>query len=567
MEDTTMKSNMVFFWGDAEQSVNMAMEELAEKRIVERIWQKDYTVWKEHPQEISNRLDWLSITEEMKPQLKDLKEFVRSLCQEGFQQAILLGMGGSSLAPELFSRVFPPQEAALQLWVLDTTDPEVISRYTDYARQKKTIYIVSTKSGNTLETLMLFRHFFALVSEESNQNPGQHFVAITDPGSPLVKLAEEHHFRRVFLNNPNIGGRYSAFSFFGLVPAALAGVNLERLLTSVEEGRQGCSPELPVRENYGALLGTMMGVLARKGRDKLTLFFSPLLLKSLGDWIEQLVAESTGKEGKGILPVIEGSPQDWNAYGTDRCFVWIGLERDHTMEVFAQQTRQKNYPFLSVTLPDVYALGEQMFLWEFATALAGYFLHINPFDQPNVEETKVLTKKRIESLKILPDEEALPVSETIHMLPVSKVSTPREALQDFFSFLPPDGYVALQAFLPYDKTIETEMKEIALLLGRKLHRAVTVGFGPRFLHSTGQLHKGDAGKGVFMQFLSESTLSLPIPGERLDFGSLKKAQALGDREALRNRGRRVLTFIIADGLPENLTRIREFLVGNLSPLK
>lgn len=560
-----MKSKISVFYGTAEEDIKIALETLAKENIIERIWQKDHTVWKKDPQEISNRLDWLTIVEEIEPQTGELQQFAFELYQKGFRQAILLGMGGSSLAPELFAQVLPRSENALEFLVLDTTDAETISRYTQLAHQKKTLYIVSTKSGNTLETLMLFRHFFALVQKKNDGEAGQHFVAITDPGSPLVDLAREYRFRKIFLNNPNIGGRYSAFSLFGLVPASLAGINVTHLLKSAKEGMQKCSPDLPLWENYGALLGSMMGVLARKGQDKPTFLFSPRRWKSFGDWIEQLIAESTGKEGKGILPVIEPSPQHINRYGKDRWFAIISEGNDTSVEQLLQAMRQENHPFCHVELIDPYALGEQMFLWEFATAVAGYFLEINPFDQPNVEETKVLTKKRIQNPQALSGKDLLPVGETVTVIPDHHTSSPQEAFTHLFSHLSQDGYIALQAFLPYRKDVEEELWEIASLLRDKTHRAVTVGFGPRFLHSTGQLHKGDAGKGVFIQFLNEDAPSLPVPGENFDFDFLKRAQAFGDREALQNRGRVVITCLVREPLAESLTAIQRILENSPLP--
>lgn len=297
----------------------------------------------------------------------------------------------------------------------------------------------------------------------------------------------------------------------------------------------------------------------------MTLFFSPQILKSFGDWIEQLVAESTGKEGKGILPVIESSPQEWEVYGNDRWFVMVRFPEDTVLEDFFQQAREKGYPALIVTLPDGYALGEQMFLWEFATALAGHFLEINPFDQPNVEETKILTRKRIEKGDMSFGEKTLLVSDTLEILPATEASSPQEALSTFFSLLPPHGYIAIQAFLPYGEDNQTAIEELALLLSQKTRCAVTTGFGPRFLHSTGQLHKGDAGNGIFLQLLSESSLRLPIPGEQFDFGLLKKAQALGDREALENRGRPVLTLVMRGGVPKNLLTIRNLFKTIIFP--
>ncbi|MGQ9748126.1 MAG: hypothetical protein ACUVQZ_10305 [Candidatus Caldatribacteriaceae bacterium] len=557
-----MKSYFNFFFSGMEEKVQMALEKLSRENIIERMWRKDYTVWSKNPQEIENRLDWLSIIEEVKPQIVEWQEFSAVLSQEGFQQVMLLGMGGSSLAPELFSRVFLPQDDVPNFFVLDTTDAETISWYTDKAREKKTLYIVSTKSGNTLETLTLFRYFFSFLQQDQGiKNPGEYFVAITDPGSPLEKLAREHYFRRVFLNNPNIGGRYSAFSLFGLVPAVLAGVDVRRILQSGEEGMRECSPNLPLFENVGVLLGAMVGILAQQGRDKLTLFFSSPKLLSLGDWIEQLVAESTGKDGKGVLPVIEPFPREISEYGEDRWFVLFDLHGSSLLEQFSQKARQRGFPLLHVRFSDLYSLGEQMFLWEFATALAGYFLQINPFDQPNVEETKILTKKRIAELITSFQENVLSFGEHIKVLPSSSTFSLQEELKHFFSKCSPGSYIVLQAFLPYRQDITEELWKIASLLGHRTRCAVTVGYGPRFLHSTGQLHKGDAGKGLFIQFLSRSLQRISIPGENFDFDFLKEAQALGDREALQNRGRQVVTFFIADHVLESLVAIRELFAS------
>jgi len=555
-----VKSDFTFFFGKYEKEIRSSLQELVEKRVIERIWAKDYTVWKNHPEEISNRLDWLSTIGEMKPRLPELAHFGEEIRGDGFEQVILLGMGGSSLAPEFFAKILDKKDG-LPLFIVDTTDPRTIRHYTEEAQRKRTLYVVSTKSGGTLETLVLFRHFFSLLEKEIGPDKaGEHFIAITDPQSSLVDLAQRHRFRKVFLNNPHIGGRYSAFSLFGLVPAALAGVDLHRLLESAAQGMARCAPGLPVEENRGALLGAMMGTLAAQERDKLTMFFHPPHLKSFGDWVEQLVAESTGKDGRGILPVLEVSPERWETYGPDRWFVFLEGEDHSSLRAFRERISQEGIPFYFRTLSNTYDLGEEMFIWELATAVSGFFLRINPFDQPNVETTKVLTKKRIETYREKGEEtldlpEQVFREETIEWFTTPSLGASlKDAFFQFLSSLPANGYLAVQAFLPYSEQVDRELSHFISWLRRKTHCAVTLGYGPRFLHSTGQLHKGDAGRGIFFQLVSENGNDLLIPGEDMTFALLKKAQALGDREALLKRGRRVFTILLKDDPEKTLSQ-------------
>jgi hypothetical protein len=362
---------------------------------------------------------------------------------------------------------------------------------------------------------------------------GQHFMAITDPGSRLAQVATDHHFRAIFLNDPNIGGRYSALSFFGLAPAALVGLNLEMLLERAEIMARMCGQQV---DNPGALLGAALGKLALAGRDKVTLVISPAVA-TLGDWIEQLIAESTGKEGKGILPVVGeplGQPED---YGEDRFFVHLRLRGEDSHGGAIQALVEAGHPCVEILLDDLYDVGGQFFLWEFATAVAGHLLEINPFDQPNVEAAKVLARRMVSEYQehgVLPVSEAAPLSGQV--------------LEDFLAHAQAGAYIALQVYVQPTPDLDDALLALRTALRRRTRLATSVGYGPRFLHSTGQLHKGDGGRGLFIQITHDPAEDAPIPDEAgsqvavLNFGILELAQALGDRQALRDAGRQVLHF-------------------------
>ena len=427
-------------------------------------------------------------------------------------------MGGSSLAPEVFRFTFDVKDGYLDLAVLDSTDPGAVLAFAEKLDPAKTLFIVSTKSGGAVETLSLFKYFYNWVSDslEADQ-AGEHFMAITDPGSSLEQTAKKLNFRKTFLNDPNIGGRFSVLSYFGLVPAALIGMDLKLLLERASKMAANCSDS---ENNSGAWFGAIMGQLAQTGRDKLTLIVSPQIAH-FGLWAEQLVAESTGKEGKGIVPVDGeegGSPAD---YAQDRFFVYMKLVGDSTYDSRVRDLKDAGYPVVQLHLQDLYDLGAELFRWEFATAVASYLLKINPFDQPNVESAKVLTKQMVSEYSEkgkLPELKPTLTTDGIDIYTDTHISDLEEALSIFFAFAStgsgentPRSYVAIQAYVQPTAVTEQALKSIQSKIRDVFRLATTVGFGPRFLHSTGQLHKGDAGNGLFIQLTADSAKDANIP--------------------------------------------------------
>jgi transaldolase/glucose-6-phosphate isomerase len=536
-----MESRLV----EHQEAVDAALEEMATEEIIERIWKHDHTVWKPDPDEITNRLGWLHIAGVMEEQLPRLEQLVEDVRDDGYTDVLLMGMGGSSLAPEVFSTIFDDEDG-LELAVLDSTDPGAVLTYAEQLDLSRTLFIVASKSGTTTETLSFFKFFYRRAVEALGaERAGEHFVAVTDPGSHLVDLGEQHRFRAVFRNDPHIGGRYSALSFFGLVPAALVGVDVGRLLDHALAMTAGCESCVIAGENRGAQLGAILGELAQAGRDKVTFVISDPIA-SFGDWVEQLMAESTGKSGTGILPVV-GEPLGPPAvYGDDRLFVQLRMEGDDAHDAALTALEEAGHPVVRLNLRDRYDLGEQIFLWELAIAVAGYRLGIQPFDQPNVEAAKVQARRMVERYTEtgeLPSGESAPVTA--------------EALHDFLAEHPAGGspsphadrsYIALQAYVQPTPKTTAALQALRVRLRDRYRIATTVGYGPRFLHSTGQLHKGDAGNGLFIQFTSDHPRDADIPDEpggeesSITFGVLKMAQALGDRQALEDAGRRVIRF-------------------------
>jgi len=538
--------------GAYQATVDAALAELRDDRVMDRIWSHDHTLWRSNPTEISNRLGWLHIAEAMVEQLPRLESLAEDVRNDGYTSALLLGMGGSSLAPEVFRNTFGVRDGYLDLAVLDSTDPCAILAHAENLDLPRTLFIVSTKSGGTVETLSLLKFSYnRMVQAVGAEQAGAHFVAITDPGSKLAEIANEYDFRTTFLNDPNIGGRYSALSYFGLVPAALVGVDLRTLLDRALTMVRNCeSSNCSVAgDNNGGRLGTVMGELAKAGRDKLT-FVTSTALTSFGDWLEQLIAESTGKEGKGILPVVGeplGPPQ---VYGGDRLFVYLGLEGDDTHSAAIQALENAGHPVVRLELKDLYDLGGQFFLWEMATAVSGYRLGINPFDQPNVEAAKARAREMVTEYKekgVLPDS--------------ASAAPTADAFAGFLEQAQPGDYIALQAWVQPAAKVDEALAELRVRLRARYHLATTAGYGPRFLHSTGQLHKGDAGNGLFIQFTADDPRDVPIPdvagayGSSISFGVLKMAQALGDRQALLDAGRRVIRLRLGDDVAGGLRRL------------
>ena len=553
--------------GEYAPAVEGALKELRDERVVERMWEGDHTAWGPEPEEIADRLGWLRSPQETEEALPEIQGLAAALRDEGIEHILLLGMGGSSLAPETFGLSLDAREGYPDLAVLDSTDPEAVLRHADGLDLSRTLFVVSTKSGGTVETFSFFKYFYNRVVEVvGEESAGSHFVVITDPGSGLQDTAEEYDFRATFLNNPNIGGRYSALSYFGTVPAALIGVSLSKLLNSAKAAALECGPDVDVEENPGAWLGVVMGELARNhGRDKLTLLVSPSLAP-FGPWVEQLVAESTGKDGMGILPVAgepEGAP---DAYGDDRLFVSMKLRGEEGSDGLVDELRGLGHPVIEVELEDAYDLGGEMFRWEVATAVAGWRLGINPFDQPNVESAKVQARNMVAEYQEkgeLPEPEPTVEEDGISVYSSSGAASVDEALEGFFAQAQPGDYVTLQAYLPPSDETTGILQRMRVRLMHRLVVATTSGYGPRFLHSTGQLHKGDGGNGLFVQITADHERDADIPDEAgapessLSFGVLIGAQALGDRQALLDAGRRVIRLHLSRDVSGGLDRLAD----------
>jgi glucose-6-phosphate isomerase len=524
--------------------------------VAKRIWQKDATLWKSDPESIkiiNNSLGWLTVADEMIGVADDLVEFAESIRKRGFQHVMVCGMGGSSLCPEVLAQTFGRQPGFPELLVLDSTDPDVIAAFQERIDVERCLFIIASKSGSTTEPNVFYKFWYEEV-RKLKENPGDNFIAITDPGSPLVDTATELKFQRTFLNQPDIGGRYSALSYFGMVPAALMGLDVRRLLTTAKNAG-GFS-------DGAVALGISLGDNAMAGRDKLTLVLEPPL-EALGLWIEQLIAESTGKEGKGILPV-NGEPLGPpDVYGNDRQFVGTSLA------TVSEETKRHlhalsaaGHPVASTTLNDLYNLGAGFLMWEFATAVAGWRLGINPFDQPNVQEAKDATKELLSGFERrgqLDPRNAIASDELITIYGADdapKAESVEEVLRNHVATIKPGDYIAFLNYIEETPEIDKEIQELRMQLRDATRCATTVGYGPRFLHSTGQLHKGGPDTGVFFQIIANDAIDLAIPGEPYTFSILKQAQALGDFRALVKRGRRVIGIDLGDNTLEGLRRLK-----------
>jgi len=517
-----------------------AFDQLTANRIPSRILSGDYTVWAPHPEEISNRLGWLQLPRTMRSWIPEIGSFVESLLDDRFEHVVLLGMGGSSLAPDMLSRIMPPRPGALSLEVLDSTHPASVARVTRTTQDVKTLFLVATKSGTTSETLSLFRHFYRVLASRGVPHPGRRFAAITDPDTPLAEQAAALAFRKVFLNPPDVGGRYSALSLFGLVPAALLGLDLNSWLHDARAMADVCSHDGSTEKNPAAELAAYLGAAVRSGRDKATFLLSRTITP-FGDWVEQLIAESSGKNGAGILPVLEPIETIAPRYGQDRAFVLMSHGVDRTLDETTRSLQDAGHPVARIELSDVTDLSGQIYLWEMATAMACHLLGVHPFNQPNVESAKRLAREAVDAAR---NEGA------VRSLANERFSA-RAVANDLEGTLPGD-YVALHAYLPISNGSTRALHELQAAIRDRFGIAVTVGYGPRFLHSTGQLHKGDAGRGRFIQLVSPDMPSVPIPDgtdsdlSTLSFADLITSQTNGDRRALEAAGRRVATYELPD---------------------
>jgi len=508
--------------------------------------------------ELTDRLGWLTLPERMIENLDGILRFADEIKSEGISQVVLLGMGGSSLAPEVFADSFGSASGCPGLIVLDSTHPDAVKDVRDRLDLDNTFFLVSSKSGTTLETISLFRYFWEEMRNSGGQ-PGKHFAAITDPDSPLINLAVERKFRAVFEAPVDVGGRFSALSVFGLVPAALIGVDVCCLLESAMRAVDDCAAGIPENDSTALILGAMLGELSGD-RNKVTFLTSPSL-SSFSDWVEQLIAESTGKEGRGILPVVNEPFTKTAGYGRDRLFVGLFLEEDmhREQENLFKNMAASGHPTVRINLGDRYDLGQELFRWEVAIAAACSVMGINPFDQPDVQLSKDFTRRVMNDAI----EEGEAPEEADSGLPATVSISNREQLalklEKWIGQVQPGDYLALQAYLAPAPDVGNALQGLRLALLERNHLATTLGYGPRYLHSTGQLHKGGPNCGLFLQLVAESKYSVNVPETDYTFNSIIQAQGIGDFKALSERQRRVIRVDLGANVLEGLEMLRELV--------
>jgi transaldolase/glucose-6-phosphate isomerase len=553
-----------------EKDVDDRIVLLEREQFCARVWRKDASLWKadaDTQKNIRDALGWLHVAENMEANLDGLIRFTSEIKAAGFRHALDMGMGGSSLAPLAFQHSFDVSENGLRLIVLDTTDPGTIRNIEREVDLSKTLFIVASKSGTTAEPLAFGEYFYAKVKALKGDRAGENFVAITDPDTPLVKTAKERKFRRTFLNFADIGGRYSALSYFGLLPATLMSVDVGELLVRALRMTHACAACVPQHLNLGLSLGAVLSELGRQGRNKVT-FIVPRSIATLGMWLEQLLAESTGKEGRGILPVSGEPLGDPSVYGDDRLFVYLRLnsQTEDSLERGVAALREAAHPVVTIELNDPLDFGQEFFRWEIATATAGSILGINPFDQPNVQESKDNTNRLLETVRKqgeLPEEKPALIEAPLSLYAPKVAGTIGETLRGFLAQARPGDYVAIMAYLTEDSAIEKALQAIRRQLRDSLRLATTLGYGPRFLHSTGQFHKGGPNTGLFLQLTSDDAGDLPVPGQPYTFGIFKRAEALGDLEALHKHQRRAIRIHLGADVGKGLAALEQAIKAAL----
>ena len=539
---------------ELESKVRARLAQMRDQDVVRRIWAADPSVWTGTDED--RWLGWLHLPVDERPALDRAVRLGGELKREQVSDVVLLGMGGSSLAPEVIQSIIGPHEGYPALHVLDSTDPGQILAVERRINFSRTLFLVASKSGNTLEVNILKQYFLSrAVQKFGDTAAGRHFVLTSDPGSKLQHVAEEEHFREIFGGNPSVGGRYSALSNFGIVPAAAIGADVALLLERAEAmARRSAVDD---GKNSALQLGVILGVLAEEGRDKPTLV-APPELAGFGAWMEQLIAESLGKHGKGIIPINGETPGPPEVYGSDRVFIHLRSAGapDTPIDVQANRLERAGQPVVRIEWADRYALGAEFYRWEFATAVMGAVLGVNPFDQPDVEESKIVTRRlaaEFEKTGKLPEDAPLLEQQGLSLFTDSKG---RQALGDqtsvasclkaFLGQLHRGDYFALLAFIEMNEEHERALETIRELVRDRARVATSVGFGPRFLHSTGQAHKGGPNSGVFLQITADTAHDLSVPGQRYSFGTIELAQARGDFEVLAARGRRLLRVHLKD---------------------
>lgn len=541
---TTAGERRAELLGEYAPAVAAGLAELDAERVVARIRAGDYRVWRESPTEIADRLGWMSVIGEMQERVGELTAFAEGVRAAGYRYVVLLGMGGSSLGPEVLRRAGIARAGFPQLLLLDSTLPSWVQAVERVIDPAETLFLVSSKSGSSIEPNSLYAHFREVVAARKGAAAGENFAAITDPGTVLEKLGREQGFRQVFLNPPEVGGRYSVLSCFGLVPAALIGLDLGRLLSRAAAMRERCDVDCAA-DNPGAWLGTVLGVLTKAGRDKLTLMASPGVA-GFSLWVEQLLAEGLGKEGSGIIPVAGEPALPPQGYGSDRFFVYLRLEGEDNaaLDDRVDALAAAGYPVVRLDMADGYDLGAEFYRWEYATAIAGRLLSLHPFDQPDVQSAKDMTDQVLErylAQGVWPAEESA------------------GSISDLLGQAVAGDYLAILAYLPDRPEIGESIDRIRRKVGERYGIAATAGFGPRYLHSTGQLHKGGPNTGLFVQLTADHEGEIAIPGRPYNLNALADAQAAGDLQALRNRGRRAIRIHLGVDPAGELRRIDEGL--------
>ena len=541
-------------------AVKTTMSDWQSDGKMQRLWQRDATLWTGSDE--ASWLGWLDITEEQIAHPVELRNIAKEVWSAGFKDVLLLGMGGSSLCPEVLGMTFGKIAGYPDLHVLDSTDPAQVKSFENKIDIARALFIVSSKSGSTLEPNIFKQYFFERTKQAVGADKaGSHFIAITDPGSKMQQVAEADRFRHIFFGRPSIGGRYSALSNFGMVPAAVMGVDTKKFLDRTQEMVRACGPSAPVEENPGAVLGIVLGTAARNDRNKVTIITSPDI-SDLGAWLEQLLAESTGKVGKGIIPVDREELAAPEVYGNDRVFAYIHTEHATHVGVDAKVAalEKAGHAVLRISMADIYDLGAEFFRWEIATAVAGSIIGINAFNQPDVEVSKIATRNltsEYEKTGSLPAEEPVVEDDGLKLFTDEKnaADLARAAggdkslagyLKAHLGRIGTGDYFAVLGYIQMNAEHEKNLQAIRHAVRDKKHVATCLGFGPRFLHSTGQAYKGGPNSGVFLQVTCDDALELPVPQQKYTFGMVKAAQARGDFQVLAERGRRALRVHLHD---------------------
>lgn len=519
--------------------------------LLTRLKQKDLSLWHTRREKVTDMLGWLTLGRSMRSQMDDVLDFAQQICSYGITEVVLLGMGGSSMAPCVFRRTFGVADGHPNLTVLDSTHPDAVRSVIERIEPSTTQFIVSSKSGGTIETLSMYRYFWEEM-RSSVTDIGKHFAAITDPGTPLAQLAAKRGFRRTFEADPDVGGRYSALSAFGLVPAALLGVDVRSLLENAFDAWENDDVG-SVRGHEGLVMGAALGELTSAGKDKATILTSASL-RSFPAWAEQLLAESTGKDGKGIVPIAGEPWLEPDAYAPDRMFIGVTLDgEESSISERLRELAEMGHPAMHMVLESKIELGRAMFEWELATATAAIVMGIDPFDQPDVQATKELAWDFVSARR---SQRGRDQGMTFYLDEPDEL---RAAAEEWLALARPGDYISIQAYLGYSDDVRDELKRLQADLLASTGLATTLGHGPRFLHSTGQLHKGGPNTGLFMQLVDGPKGDVPIPGTDYSFGELTSAEALGDCIVLRDRGRRVLRIDLDGEGAEGVAKIRDLL--------